>query len=88
MCAAQGVLSKLSAAKDMMKEMLDRERRKRAEREAEKQDAGSKAKEPAENVVTSQAGRPGKHSAQHVQGIIPESRLHAAVSPRTPDLCE
>ena len=51
--AAQGVLSKLSAAKDMMKEMLDRERRKRAEREAEKKDSDSKAKEPAENVVTS-----------------------------------
>ena len=47
------MLSKLSAAKDMMKEMLDRERRKRAEREAEKEDAGAKAKEPAENVVTS-----------------------------------
>ena len=52
-CAVQGVLSKLSAAKDMMKEMLDRERRKRAEREAEKKDADSKAKEPAENVVSS-----------------------------------
>ena len=50
--AEQGVLSKLSAAKDMMKEMLERERRKRAEREAEKQGAGSKATEPAENVVT------------------------------------
>ncbi|CAK0783183.1 hypothetical protein CVIRNUC_006382 [Coccomyxa viridis] len=49
----KGVLSKLSAAKDMMKEMLERERRKRAEREAEKQGAGAKAKEPAENVVTS-----------------------------------
>ena len=47
------MLSKLSAAKDMMKEMLERERRKRAEREAEKQGAGAKAKEPAENVVTS-----------------------------------
>lgn len=53
MRAEQGVLSKLSAAKDMMKEMLERERRKRAEREAEKQGAGSKATEPAENVVTS-----------------------------------
>lgn len=52
-CTAQGVLSKLSAAKDMMKEMLDREKRKRAEREEEKKDADSKAKEPAENVVTS-----------------------------------
>lgn len=52
-CGTQGVLSKLSAAKDLMKEMMDRERRKRAEREAEKQDADSKAKEPAENVVTS-----------------------------------
>ena len=51
--ALQGVLSKLSAAKDMMKEMLERERRKRAEREAEKKDADSKAKEPAENVVSS-----------------------------------
>ena len=52
-CGTQGVLSKLSAAKDLMKEMMDRERRKRAEREAEKQDADSKAKEPAKNVVTS-----------------------------------
>ncbi len=53
-CAAQGVLSKLSAAKDMMKEMLERERRKRAERDAEKsKDADAKAKEPAENVVSS-----------------------------------
>lgn len=53
-CAGlQGVLSKLSAAKDMMKEMLERERRKRAERDAEKKDAASKAVEPAENVVTS-----------------------------------
>ncbi|CAL5220853.1 g2937 [Coccomyxa viridis] len=49
----KGVLSKLSAAKDMMKEMLERERRKRAERDAEKKDAASKAVEPAENVVTS-----------------------------------
>jgi len=50
----QGVLSKLSAAKDMMNEMLERERRKRAERDAEKaKDAEAKAKEPAENVVSS-----------------------------------
>lgn len=50
----KGVLSKLSAAKDMMNEMLERERRKRAERDAEKaKDAEAKAKEPAENVVSS-----------------------------------
>ena len=32
----KGILSKLSAAKELMKEFLEREKRKQAEREAEK----------------------------------------------------
>ena len=35
-CGAQGVLSKLSAAKELMKEILAREKKKTAEREAAK----------------------------------------------------
>jgi hypothetical protein len=51
----QGVLSKLSAAKELMKEMFEREKKKAAEREAEKAKAKEeteKAQQPAD-VVTS-----------------------------------
>ena len=53
---AQGVLSKLSAAKELMGEIMEREKRKAAEREAGKAAADADAKEeeaPAPNVVTS-----------------------------------
>ncbi len=53
---AQGVLSKLSAAKELMGEIMEREKRKAAEREAGKAAADAEAKKeeaPAPNVVTS-----------------------------------
>lgn len=52
-CCKQGVLSKLSAAKELMGEIMEREKRKQAEREAAKAAAGAEAsKEEAPTNVT------------------------------------
>eukprot|EP00879_Flechtneria_rotunda_P000202 GHRR01000274.1.p1 GENE.GHRR01000274.1~~GHRR01000274.1.p1 ORF type:complete len:294 (+),score=105.51 GHRR01000274.1:1140-2021(+) len=44
----KGVLSKLSAAKDMMREFLERERRKQAERESAREQAKAGSEQPAQ----------------------------------------
>lgn len=48
MCLPQNVLSKLSASKELMKEILAREQKKQAEREADKAARAEKAKVAAE----------------------------------------
>ena len=48
----QGVLSKLSAAKELMGEIMAREKRKQAEREAAKKADAEPAKEEAPSNVT------------------------------------
>ena len=48
----QGVLSKLSAAKDLMNEMYAREKKKAAEREAEKKAKAEKEAQPVDAVTS------------------------------------
>jgi hypothetical protein len=48
----KSILSKLTAAKELMRETLDRERRKQAERDAAKADSSNRAQEPADSSTT------------------------------------
>ena len=50
--AFQGVLSKLSAAKDLMNEMYAREKKKAAEREAEKKAKADKEVQTVDAVTS------------------------------------
>ena len=51
----KSILSKMAAAKEMMAEVYEREKRKTAEREAEKVSAATEAAKPAEEEVTAEA---------------------------------